>query len=261
VDTILLTVAYDGRPFSGWAPQRNARTVAGELLGALQAVDPAIREVRGTSRTDAGVHARGQLAAFDPARSISPRGWALAASQHLPDEIAIRGAARVAPGTNPRFESVRKRYRYLVLRDPVRDPFWIGRALRVVYPVETARARAELAAIVGTHDFTAFRSSGDVRADTTRTIDRAELFELPEDPRILVFEVVGSAFLYNMVRILAGTLVDVGRGRLPPGAMARALASKRRGDLGFTAPPDGLYLEQIEHRMALDDAWPAAPRG
>src|SRR5919206_3619731 len=106
--SILLTVAYDGGPFSGWARQDGARTVAGELLGAIQAMDPSVTDVRGASRTDAGVHARGQLAAFDPTRDIAPKGWALGLSAHLPAEIAVRHAGRAPDACGPRAIAIRK---------------------------------------------------------------------------------------------------------------------------------------------------------
>src|SRR5689334_9947818 len=103
---VLLSVAYDGGPFAGFAPQPSQRTIAGELLGALRALDPSVREVRGVSRTDAGVHARDQRVAFDTLTSIPPRGWVLGATRHLPREIAIRRAAYVPAGFTPRFQSV-----------------------------------------------------------------------------------------------------------------------------------------------------------
>src|SRR3954470_2562261 len=123
---VLLTVAYQGGAFAGFAPQPEQRTIAGELLGALRAVDPTIRELRAASRTDAGVHARGQRVAFDTATTIPARGWVLATSRHLPREIAVRRAAFVAEGFSPRFSNQGKRYRYLILRDPARDPFLDG---------------------------------------------------------------------------------------------------------------------------------------
>lgn len=254
--TILLTVAYDGGPFSGWAPQANARTVAGELLGAIREIDPAVREVRGASRTDAGVHAMGQLAAFDTVKPIPPKGWALGLAAHLPDEIGIRHAAFAPLGCQPRHEAVRKHYRYYVLRDPLRDPFWAGRAWRLSHPLDVDLARREAESLIGTHDFRAFRAAGDERVDTVRTIESVTLTELAHEPRVLAIDVVGNAFLYNMVRIIAGTLVDVARGRLEKGAVLRALASKRRDDLGMTAPAQGLVLVSIEHRIPLEDAYP-----
>jgi len=256
MSSILLTVAYDGRLFSGWAKQEHARTIAGELLGAIRAMDPSVSEVRGASRTDAGVHARGQLAAFDPSRDIAPKGWALGLSAHLPAEIAIRQAARAPNGCDPRGIAVRKRYRYLVLRDELRDPFWDGRALRFSHRLDIHLLRREAEALVGTHDFAAFRSSSDMRTNTTRSIERVRVEHLPDDSRVLAIDVVGTAFMHNMVRIIVGTLLEVGSGRRAAGAIERGLASKSRGDLGMTASGQGLYLESIEHELALEDAWP-----
>jgi tRNA pseudouridine38-40 synthase len=233
--------------------------VAGELLGAVRAVDPRVREIRGASRTDAGVHAHGQRVAFDTSIDVPTRGWVLAVTRHLPGEIAVRRAARVAPAFSPRFASRGKRYRYLILRDPSRDPFLEGRAWRSTsFDGEgaVARARREAELALGTHDFAAFRSSADERTSTVRTIRALELSDDPGDARLLRVDVEGDAFLHNMVRILVGTLADVARGRLAEGAVARALASGDRRDAGITAPGEGLYLEEV----LLDDegaeAWP-----
>lgn len=256
---ILLTVAYDGRRFAGFVPQPGQRTVAGELLSALSALDPGVREIRGASRTDAGVHARGQRVAFDPTRPIPPRGWALGVGRHLPDEIAVRRAAVVPAGFVPRFESTGKRYRYTLLRDRVRDPFLEGRAWRVAglsAPGALDRAREEAAHLIGTHDFSAFRSSADTRESTVRTLRSVEVTEDVRDPRIVAVDVSGDAFMHNMVRIIVGALVDIARGRLPKGAILRALASKDRRDLGVTAPPDGLCLERVDLRSEGSSAWP-----
>jgi tRNA pseudouridine38-40 synthase len=151
---------------------------------------------------------------------------------------------------------LRKRYRYLLLADDVRDPFWEGRALRVVDPIDWALVAREAACAVGTHDFAAFRSSGDQRESTVRTIEAIEIRAQRDDPRITAIDVTGNAFLYNMVRILVGTLLDMGRGRLAEGAVAAGLASKRRESLGFTAPAHGLYLEEVTHTVPLVDCWP-----
>ena len=256
---MLLTVAYDGGPFAGFAPQPEQRTVAGELLGAVRAIDAAVREIRGASRTDAGVHAHGQRVAFDTSAGVPPRGWVLAVTRHLPREIAVRRAAFVAPGFTPRFQSRGKHYRYLVLRDPTRDPFLDGRVWRSPSFADAeavARAQREAQRALGTHDFAAFRSSADERTNTVRTVRALGVTEDAGDPRLLRIDVEGDAFLHNMVRILVGTLADVARGRLAEGAIARALASRDRRDAGITAPGEGLYLEQV----LLDDegaeAWP-----
>jgi tRNA pseudouridine38-40 synthase len=256
---MLLTVAYDGGPFAGFVVQPGQRTVAGELLGALRALDPKIREIRGASRTDAGVHAHGQRVAFDTETAIPPRGFALGASRHLPHEIAVRRASIVPEGFSPRFSNRGKRYRYLVLRDPARDPFLEGRAWRAPGKLDEAaieRASRDATAAVGTHDFAAFRSSADERDVTVRTIRALTVSVDPADPRLVRVDVEGDAFLHNMVRILVGTLVDVARGHRPPGSIARALASRDRRDAGITAPAEGLYLEEVLLDDEGRDAWP-----
>jgi len=256
---VLLTVAYDGGPFAGFVVQPGQRTVAGELLGALRAVDPAIRNIRGASRTDAGVHARGQRVAFDTEATIPPRGWALAVSRHLPAEIAVRRAAIVPAGFSPRFTNLGKHYRYLILRDPVRDPFLEGRAWRApgfAGDEPLARAQREAALALGTHDFAAFRASADERTNTTRTIRALTLTVDPGDARVVRVDVEGDAFMHNMVRILVGTLVDVARGHREEGAIVRALASRDRRDAGITAPAEGLYLEEVRLQDEGTDAWP-----
>ena len=159
---VLLTVAYDGRGFSGFAPQREARTVAGELLVALRAIDEGLADVRGASRTDAGVHARGQRVALDPTRERPLSAWVLGPIRHLPSSIAIVRAAAVPRGFVPRFAAQWKRYRYLLLASGARDPFWEGRAWRIPElrdEVALGRARSEALLALGTHDFRAFRTA------------------------------------------------------------------------------------------------------
>lgn len=248
-DGVLLTVAYDGRGLAGFARQRNTRTVAGELEGALREIDPRISEVRGASRTDAGVHARGQRVAFDPAADRPLAAWVLGTARHLPDSIVVRRAARVARGFVPRFASRSKHYRYILLADGMRDPFWDGRAWRIaeLRSEDTlARAHAEARLAIGTHDFAAFKTASDPRTMTERTLTELAVTRDPQDPRVVRVDVRGNAFMHNMVRILVGTIVDVARGRLEPGAITRALASRSRSDGGITAPPDGLYLESMD---------------
>jgi tRNA pseudouridine38-40 synthase len=256
---VLLTVAYDGRYFAGFANQPSQRTIEGELVGALRVIDPSITTVRGASRTDAGVHAQDQRVAFDPEADLPPRGWAHALRPHLPEEIAIRRAAAVPRGFVPRFESLGKRYRYLLLRDVVPDPFFQGRAWRIEQlgrEEGLARLCREAEAATGTHDFKAFRSSDDPRTTTVRTLREISISEDASDPRILRIDIEGNAFMHNMVRILVGTFVDVARGRLPEGAVARAIASGDRRDAGITAPAAGLYLQRVLLRDEGTGAWP-----
>ena len=253
---ILLTVAYDGRLFSGWARQTNARSVAGELDGAIAAIDPKATQSRGLSRTDAGVHAREQLVAFDTDKDITLRGWVLALSQHLPDEIAVVRATSVPPGFDARRIPARKIYRYTVLHSLVRDPFLQGRAWRIIERLNHSELNACAQSLVGKHDFAAFRGAADARTDTVRQIFRIDVKPAHSDDRITLIEVEGDKFLYNMVRIIVGTLVDIGRKRRGDDALTRALASRARTDLGITAPADGLCLERVIVDLGALETWP-----
>lgn len=253
---VLLTLAYDGASFSGFAAQNNGRTVAGALSEAIARMDPTAGGLRVASRTDAGVHARGQIASFDSGLRIESRGWLLGLSGLLPPQIAVRRVARVQPGFNPSKAAIAKTYRYMILRGTVRDPFLHGRAWRVHDRLDLEVMQAEAASLLGTHDFAAFRGASDRRATTVRSISVAELSEVPAEPRCLQLEIRGDRFLYHMVRIIVGTLVDVGRGTLPAGAIARAQSSGQRTDLGMTAPPGGLCLEHIELSDSGHNQWP-----
>lgn len=253
---ILVEVAYDGSAFSGWATQKDTRTVEDTLHGAILAVDPKASPPRGTSRTDAGVHAEGQLAAFDANVTMPPRGWVLTLNQHLPDDVAVRSARHVPAGFAPRFASRKKQYRYDLLLDKVRNPLFSSRTWRIGYDMDMARMEREARAIVGTHDFAAFRSSGDERIDTVRTIHSVRLDRVSE--RLASITIEGTAFLYNMVRILVGTLVDVARGHLEEGTISRALIGKDRALAGQTAPAHGLTLVWIDVALpeGSGERWP-----
>lgn len=215
-----------------------------------------MREVRGASRTDAGVSARAQRVAFDAEREMPTKGWVLGLLPRLPRDVAVRRAARVEAGFVPRFRTIGKRYVYALLIDPLPDPLVDGRAWRLKRPLDLAAMRREAASCVGTHDFAAFRSSADERASTTRTMRSLSVEPDEVDPRVLCVTVEGDHFLHNMVRILVGTFVDVGRGRLAEGACARAIASGRRDDLGITAPAEGLLLDEVLLDDGGADAYP-----
>jgi tRNA pseudouridine38-40 synthase len=256
---VLLTLGYDGTSFSGWATQKDTRTVEDALRGALLALDPRAAGPRGCSRTDAGVHAEGQLAAFDAKLYMPPRGWVLQLNQNLPDDVTVRAARAVAVAYNPRFTSRKKRYRYLLVRDKVPDPLLRHRAWRLGFEMDMDRMVREARSLVGTHDFAAFRSARDVREITVRTITEVKVEPLAFDSRLWTITVEGNSFLYNMVRIVVGTLVDVARDNLPEGSVARALAAKDRGVAGQTAPAHGLTLEHIDVDLAPDAGAPWPP--
>jgi tRNA pseudouridine38-40 synthase len=244
---VLMTVAYEGTAFHGFVKQEGLRTVADTLLVAVQSLDESVRVLSGVSRTDAGVHAESQMVAFDATREIEPRGWVLGTNRHLPDDVAVRAARLVPAGFIPRFASERKKYRYRLLLDRVRDPFHKTLAWRIDGNMDVERLRREAKTIEGTHDFRAFRSSKDERNVTVRTMFDVTI--LQPDARVCDVVITGTAFMHNMVRILVGTLVDVALGRLEEGAIAKALSSGERAHAGMTAPPHGLTLAWVELRL------------
>ena len=256
---IALGVAYRGTNFHGFAPQPGVRTVYGALLEAVQSMGSGVTVMRGLSRTDAGVHARAQVVAFDTEQVISPRGWVLGLNHHLPPDLAVRSARTVPAGFNPRFASLGKRYVYSLLQDPLPDPLLFHSTWHVHQEFDDELARAELAAAVGTHDFSAFRTASDQRPSAVRTIVRSAVTRDAGDARCVRLEVEGTAFLHNMVRILAGTAVDVALGRKKPGTLARALASGQRAEAGRTAPPQGLLLaaSDVDWPDETGEVWPA----
>jgi tRNA pseudouridine38-40 synthase len=259
---VLLTVAYDGQRLAGFARQPNARTVAGELDGAVRSVDARASLVRGASRTDAGVHARGQRVAFDTAMAIPSRGWVMALNAALPEEIVVRRAACVDPAFEPRFHAESKVYRYVLLEGAVSDPFLAGRCWRIGERLNHELMRRAAAPLLGEHDFAAFRASGDERTDTVRHLSRVEVRRASgDDPRLTEIVVEGNRFMYRMVRIIVGSLVDVAVGRLDAGRLARALTERDRALLGRTAPPDGLCLDSMRLDDEGTDAWPGEEAG
>jgi tRNA pseudouridine38-40 synthase len=254
---VLLTVAYDGSGFSGFARQPSQRTIAGELDGAVRAVAPRASLVRGASRTDSGVHARGQRVAFDVDRDLPARAWVHTLNRELPGEINVRRAAAVAPGFEPRFDAREKSYRYLILESAVPSPFLRDRAWRITDRLNHELMRGAAAPLLGEHDFRAFRAAEDQRENTVRRIVRIEVrTRSSDDGELTEIVVEGNRFLHRMVRIIVGSLVDVGCGRLEPSALANALVEKNRGDLGRTAPPDGLCLDSIAMADDGKDPWP-----
>jgi tRNA pseudouridine38-40 synthase len=255
--TIRLIVRYDGTGLSGWQRQRGVRTVQEELERVASKMAGETVRMHGAGRTDAGVHALAQIAAFRTNLSIPMKGWLLGLTSQLPPEIAIREAREVPDGYDPRRASGGKRYRYLVLNDRIRDPLLRDRAWHVYDPLDLDRLRRTAALFVGQHDFKAFRAADCERTNTVRHLFRVELKESYAGREgLLALEVEGTAFLKNMVRIITGTLVDVARGRLPESLVPELLTSGDRTQGGITAPPQGLYLDEVfvrpEYRLPDD---------
>jgi tRNA pseudouridine38-40 synthase len=253
---ILLKVAYDGSRYSGLAIQDNAHTIAGALRRAILTLAPGSSSLRVCSRTDAGVHARGQYVAFDTDQFIPNRGWVLGLSSLLPRDVTVLSAACVPPAFSPSSHSIAKTYSYWVLQGTLRDPFLESRSWRILEQLDHSRMRHEAEDLLGTHDFRAFRGSADFRTKTVRTLSKVEIVAHPAPSRVIQLSIVGNAFMYHMMRIITGTLVDIGRGRCAPGAIRRAIASGNRLDLGMTAPAEGLYLDLIQLDDHGSQQWP-----
>lgn len=247
---VRLVVAYDGTAFCGFQLQNQQRTVQGDLEYALAQMAGHPVRLRAAGRTDSGVHALGQVVAFDSARSIRARGWMLGLHAHLPEDIRVQSAASCAVGYNPRFDSAGKIYRYLIQTGEAKNPLLRNRAWQLGNPAlpDVARMRAAAEQLVGTHDYRAFRQADDARENSVRTLFRVEVREgIAGDPSLIAIEVHGTAFMKNMVRILAGTLTDVGMGRIAPERVPRMLGpTALREWTGQTAPAQGLTLVEVK---------------
>lgn len=243
---IRLVVEYDGTSLSGWQRQDNAPTVQQHLEEALAKLLTHEARVAGASRTDAGVHARGQVALFHTERPIPLHGIRRGLNSLLPDAIAIREATEVGEDFHPRFSATGKHYRYTLYRGENRSPRWRDRAWHHPEALDLEAMRAGASALCGEHDFSAFRAAGCSARTTVRRIESILVSE-GDSEDVLTIDVRGNAFLRNMVRIIAGTLVEVGTGRRTPAQLAEILASKDRTRAGLTAPAHGLELVEVRY--------------
>ena len=243
-----LVIEYDGRAFSGFQRQAGPRTVQETLEEALSRFFGGERIiVHGSGRTDAGVHALGQVISVRAETPREAHKVRLAMNTMLPRDLSCIEAA-VAPEYFHARKSARgKKYRYVVLARADRSPFHVGRAWYIRHPVDWARVEETLALLRGTHDFAGFRSSGCENPRTVRSIERAEHL-VRGDEHHLEFE--GGGFLRYQVRIMSGTAIDVGLGRLRIEDVREALETGKRAKAGRTAPPDGLYLVEVRYPEA-----------
>lgn len=242
--TIKLILEYDGSELCGWQRQANGPTVQQHLEEALERMVGSAVAVVGASRTDAGVHALGQVASFRTEANIPLHGFRMGLNSLLPAAIAVVSAEEAAEDFHARFSARGKRYRYAILTRSARAPLIRHRVWHKGGAALDLAAMREAAALLpGERDWSAFRAAGCTARTATRRVDAVEVSE-PEAHRIDIV-VRGNAFLRNMVRILAGTLVEVGLGRLAPRQVAEIVESRDRTRAGPTAPPHGLCLEEV----------------
>ena len=239
---ILLTLSYDGTDYAGWQRQQNAVAVQQRLEEALFRLTNEPIVVMGASRTDAGVHALGQRAHFDTLSRIPPEKFPYALNACLPPDIRVLEGREVGPCFHARFDSRGKRYTYRIHNAPHASALYRRTTAHVPVPLDVDKMRRALPSLLGEHDFAAFQASGGTAKTTVRTIHAVELQQQGDE---LTLTVQGNAFLYNMVRIIAGTLIDLGNGKLPEDCIERALRTGDRLVLGVTAPARGLELTEV----------------
>ena len=275
----MLTVAYDGTGYCGWQLQPNGITVEEELNTAISGLLQQDIQVIGASRTDSGVHAFGNVCVFDADTRIPAEKLALALNQRLPEDIRIRSSREVAPDFHPRHTDTIKTYEYKIYNDRIENPVTRLYSKFCYYKLDIAKMQEAAAYIVGEHDFTAFCSAGSSVQSKVRTIYSCEVFaenttfagEFHADEsksstagaapgpydfgRMITIRITGNGFLYNMVRIIAGTLIDVGTGRTKPSEVGEIIESKDRSRAGDTAEARGLTLVKIYYPEldTLDD--------
>lgn len=270
---IRLTLAYVGGGFAGWQVQPGQRTVQGVVEAAIADLTGETVRVLSSGRTDAGVHALGQVANFQTASAIPAEKWRPALQARLPDDVVILDSQAVPEDFHATYSARLKRYRYLIREALVEDPLLRRYAWRMNGPLDTAAMRVAASHLLGQHDFRCFETDWPNKASSVRTIFDVQLQRLPHWPgwspasiiavppllspdrqsaerqsgEWIAFEIAGDGFLYNMVRAIVGTLVNVGRGKWPADVMARIISGQDRSLAGETAPAHGLYLVSVTY--------------
>lgn len=241
---IFLQVAYDGTNYHGWQIQKNAVSVEGVLQKALQELLQENIELIGASRTDAGVHAMGNVAVFDTDTRIPAEKIAYAVNRYLPEDIVVQSSKAVPNDFHPRYADSRKTYEYRILNTRFPNPI-LQKYMHFYYgklDVESMKKAAGY--IVGEHDFASFCAAG---AQVQTTVRRVYSMDVGREKDVITLSICGNGFLYNMVRIIAGTLIEVGSGKIPPEQMKEIIDGCDRSLAGATAPAKGLHLVRIDY--------------
>ncbi len=243
---IRLTIAYDGTNYCGWQIQPNAITIEEVLNKALRRLTKEEVTVIGASRTDSGVHAQANIAVFDTESTIPSDRFAVALNQKLPDDIVITRSEEVAADWHPRHqEHIIKTYEYRIVNSPVLDPTKRLYSYQVTYWLDVDQMREAASFIVGKHDFASFCNVRTNAKTTVRTVTDLTITQQGEE---LIVRITGDGFLYNMVRIIVGTLLRVGRGFYTPREVQEIVEARNRMAAGVTVPPQGLKLIEIQYK-------------
>jgi tRNA pseudouridine38-40 synthase len=259
-----LTIAYDGTDFHGWQIQLNKPTIQGEIVNVLRRITQENVQLHAAGRTDAGVHALGQVGSFRTQSALSAGEFQRALNALLPPTIRIAAAEEVGPDFNARWSARGKIYRYCLYRGKVVPPTLWRYVLHYPFPLDEEAMRDGAARFVGVHDFASFAAStgseeDDKERSTEREIFSTELMRSP-DGEELIFTVRGRSFLRYMVRKMVGTLLDVGRGKLTPADIDRLYELKDRSKSGPTVPPQGLCMVSVEHEQTFRVSNPPSDR-
>lgn len=239
---LLLTIQYDGTAYHGWQVQANALSVQEAFQDAVEKVFGERLNVKGCSRTDSGVHANKYCLTLDTSMNITDEGVVMALNAQLPPDIAVKACREVSFDFHPRYSCTRKQYVYRIYNGGTRNPFVRNTAYYYRYPIEVELLNNAAKAFCGTHDFAGFCSVRSDVENTVRTVVRAEV---KRDGDFVLFTFEADGFLYNMVRIMVGTLLFVNEGKIAPDALPDVIASKDRSRAGRTAQPQGLFLNDI----------------
>jgi tRNA pseudouridine38-40 synthase len=243
--TLKLTLAYDGTRFVGWQRQAEGESIQGVLEEALARFEGAPVTVHGAGRTDAGVHALGQVASVRLACSHETATLMRALNAQLPEDLRVLAVDEVSPDFHARFSARSKTYRYQIRSGGVASPFDRSFVWQIAEPLDVDAMNRAAGMLVGTHDFSAFRSVGGEMGDAVRTIVRSAVSR--DTQGLIAYDVTGTGFLRHMVRAVVGTLVEIGRGWRSPDSMATLIAGRSRHDAGATAPPHGLFLVRVDY--------------
>ncbi|MCS7236143.1 MAG: tRNA pseudouridine(38-40) synthase TruA [Armatimonadota bacterium] len=249
--TVKLVISYVGTPYAGWQRQRGRRSVQEEVEGALARVTGEAARVVAAGRTDAGVHAVGQVAHFRTASPLPAERFVPALNHYLPPEVSVRSAEEAPEGFHARRDARWRAYRYVVWNRPGRNPFLVDRALAWPGPLDVGRMQAAADLLCGRHDFAAFCATGSNPRSTWCTMYR---FRLAQRGPFLLVDVVADRFLRHMVRMLVGTLLEVGSGKRDPGEVQEVLAARDSQRVGPVVAPGGLYLMRVGYTE-----WGAGP--
>jgi tRNA pseudouridine38-40 synthase len=241
---IALGIEYDGSPFSGWQLQHHAPTVQEAVQAAASRVADQAVVLHCAGRTDAGVHALGQVVHFDTTAKRPERAWVLGINTNLPPEVAVRWAREMPADFHARFSACARHYRYLILNRPTRPALLARRAVWTHRPLDVERMREAGRVLIGTHDFSSFRA---LACQAKSPVRRLNYLELKRHGDLIELAVGADGFLHHMVRNIAGVLMAIGRGDAPPEWTGELLALRDRTQGGVTAPPHGLYLSAVDY--------------